>query len=223
MRAAFYEELDFSAATEVGARQLAMKNKAKRGSSAGRVADTALQHGWALARLPRRAVQRNDQEIAYAMAAIAYDLLDRGVHRVHDEDTRLDKVVHPHRIALGASHRDQVAALKAAADSLGLAGVAIDTANRLQGREFDVVIAWHPLSGQVETSSFHLDVGRLCVLATRHRHACVLVGREGIEDLLEMSVPAGEGLLGETVDRSISGWQAHLLLLGELEHTEVKW
>jgi len=223
VRAAFYEDLEFSAATELGARQLGLVGKARRGSSASRVADMALKHGWAIARLPQRSVQRNDQEIAHAAASIAKDLLEREVHRMEDDDSRFDKVLAPGRIALGASHRDQVAALRAAAESLGIEGVAIDTANRLQGREFDVVIAWHPLSGQVEASAFHLDVGRLCVLATRHRHACVLVGREGIEDLLEMSVPTGEGLLGETIDRSISGWQAHLLLLGELAHTEVKW
>lgn len=222
VKAAFYDGLEFSAATELGARQLGMK-KATGRSAASAVTDTALTHGWAVARLPQRAVQRNDQEIAHSAAAIAKDLLTREAHRVHDEDGRLPKIITPDRIALGASHRDQVAALRAAAESLGIDGVVVDTANRLQGREFDVVIAWHPLSGQVEASAFHLDVGRLCVLTTRHRHACILVGRDGIEELLEMSVPAGEGLLGETMDRSISGWQAHLLLLGELAHTEVKW
>ena len=53
----------------------------------------------------------------------------------------------------------------------------VDTANRLQGREFDVVLALHPLSGRTDASAFHLDAGRLCVLASRHRQCCVFVGR----------------------------------------------
>jgi hypothetical protein len=30
-----------------------------------------------------------------------------------------------------------------------------------------------------DASAFHLDSGRLCVLASRHRQACVFVGRAG--------------------------------------------
>ncbi|GAA1393203.1 hypothetical protein GCM10009662_01160 [Catellatospora coxensis] len=32
---------------------------------------------------------------------------------------------------------------------------------------------------------FHLEPGRLCVLAFRHRHACVMVARAGIRELLD--------------------------------------
>src|ERR1700730_9622283 len=59
------------------------------------------------------------------------------------------------------------------------------TANRLQGREFDVTIVLHPLSGRRDATAFHLEAGRLCVLASRHRHACIVVSRAGIADLLD--------------------------------------
>ncbi|WP_333481891.1 AAA domain-containing protein [Nocardia farcinica] len=63
--------------------------------------------------------------------------------------------------------------------------VAVNTANRLQGREFEVVIVVHPLSGHRDATAFHLEAGRLCVLTSRHRQACIVVAREGITDLLD--------------------------------------
>ncbi|WP_432644254.1 hypothetical protein [Nocardia cyriacigeorgica] len=47
--------------------------------------------------------------------------------------------------------------------------VAVNTANRLQGPEFEVVIVVHPLSGRRDATAFHLEAGRLCVLTSRHR------------------------------------------------------
>jgi hypothetical protein len=90
--------------------------------------------------------------------------------------------VTPDRIAVGAAHRDQVAALRTA---LGELPVDVDTANRLQGREYDVTVFLHPLSGRRDATAFHLEAGRLCVLASRHRQACVVVARAGIRDLLD--------------------------------------
>ena len=47
----------------------------------------------------------------------------------------------------------------------GLPGITVDTANRLQGREFDVGrSSLHPLSGRRDATAFHLEAGRLCVL-----------------------------------------------------------
>ncbi len=60
-----------------------------------------------------------------------------------------------------------------------------DTANRRQGAEFDVTIVLHPLSGRRDATASHPEAGRLCVLASRHRHACIVVSRAGIADLLD--------------------------------------
>ncbi|MET4670360.1 superfamily I DNA and/or RNA helicase [Streptomyces sp. PvR018] len=71
-----------------------------------------------------------------------------------------------------ASHRDQADLVRAALARTGnpvARGVAVDTANRLQGRESEVVIVVHPLSGSRDATAFHLEAGRLCVLASRHR------------------------------------------------------
>ena len=61
----------------------------------------------------------------------------------------------------------------------------MDTTNRLQGAEFEVTIILHPLSGRRDATAFHLEAGRLCVLTSRHRHACIIVARAGIADLLD--------------------------------------
>jgi hypothetical protein len=92
----------------------------------------------------------------------------------------------PARIAVGVSHNDQAEAVRTRiALDPRLTGVTVDTANRLQGREFDVTLVWHPLSGRVDASAFHLETGRLCVLLSRHRHACLVFARAGIPELLD--------------------------------------
>ncbi|MFE7835071.1 hypothetical protein ACFU53_03045 [Streptomyces sp. NPDC057474] len=61
----------------------------------------------------------------------------------------------------------------------------MDTANRLQGHEFDITLVWHPLSGRQVASAFHLETGRLCVLLSRRSFAGIVVARAGITDLLD--------------------------------------
>jgi predicted nucleic acid-binding protein len=73
-----------------------------------------------------------------------------------------------------------------------------------------VVIVLHPLSGRRDATAFHLEAGRLCVLASRHRHACIMVARAGIPELLE-------GWLTEPNVRStVPGVHHHDVALGFL-------
>jgi hypothetical protein len=94
--------------------------------------------------------------------------------------------------------------------------VVIDTANRFQGRKFDVVIAWHALSGRRDASAFHLEAGRLCVFLSRHRHACVAVGRAGTREVLERH-PATEPLWVGEPPPAVDGWEATLEVLERLQ------
>ena len=66
----------------------------------------------------------------------------------------------------------------------------MDNANKLQGLEFDLSICWHPMAGLDEADKFHLELGRMCVMCTRHRHACVVIGRAGDRELVEGLPPA---------------------------------
>jgi hypothetical protein len=48
------------------------------------------------------------------------------------------------------------------------------------------------------------------VLLTRHRQACVVVGREGDRDLLEDQVPPPTAAyLGHDPDPVLDGWEVH--------------
>jgi hypothetical protein len=97
-------------------------------------------------------------------------------------------------IAIGVTHRDQRALVHAAADAvcesldLPAGAIVVDTAKKRQGRQFEVVIAWHPLSGRRDASVFHLEAGRLCVLASRHRQA--VIARDGVRQQLDERSPA---------------------------------
>ncbi len=118
------------------------------------------------------------------------------------------------RIAVGAAHRDQVAAIRARLGEAG-ADITVDTANRLQGREYDVTIVLHPLSGRRDATAFHLESGRLCVLTSRHRHACLVVARAGIGDLLDAH-PSTEAPQLDVPVRFPDGWEANQAILAHL-------
>jgi hypothetical protein len=63
---------------------------------------------------------------------------------------------------------------------------------------------------------FFLDAGRLCVLLSRHRLGCLIVGRAGVADLLAVHAPTAERILGLDDDPEYDGWQAHLTVLDRL-------
>ncbi|MEY9861000.1 hypothetical protein ABH935_006638 [Catenulispora sp. GAS73] len=70
-------------------------------------------------------------------------------------------------------------------DIAGAERIVVDNANRLQGRNFEITVVWHPLSGRRDATEFHLKAGRLSVLTSRHRQSCIVVARDGIRELLD--------------------------------------
>jgi len=98
--------------------------------------------------------------------------------------------------------------------------IRVDTANRLQGAEFEVAIVLHPLPGRRDATAFHLEAGRLCVLASRHRHACIVVARAGIADLLDAH-PSDEPIHLGVRAKFPDGWEANHALLAHLARHRV--
>ncbi|MFC7247605.1 AAA domain-containing protein [Catellatospora aurea] len=213
--AAFYPYTGFQSGTGPGERRLTFATKGFGDTSYDRVLEHAAQTGWGLLELPARHTMRTDAEAVSAVAELARRLLQRGA-TAHSE--RGEQAVTAQRIAIGAAHRDQVAALRAA---LGNDEVTVDTANRLQGREYDVVFVLHPLSGRRDATAFHLEAGRLCVLASRHRHACVMVARAGIRELLDAHPSSEPVHLGEPV-KFPDGWAANQTVMAHLESHRVR-
>ncbi|MFD3423150.1 AAA domain-containing protein [Streptomyces decoyicus] len=224
--AAFYPYTPFRSGTGHGDRRLAFGVPGD-GSGVDRVLDEAAESGWGLLELPARRTPRTDPEAVRAVAQVVRRLLDRGGAATSEGRRDPDGVPVPvpltaGRIAVGTAHRDQAAAVRSALAGLGVTGVAVDTANRLQGREFDVTVVLHPLSGRPDATAFHLETGRLCVLASRHRHACIVVCRAGVADLLDEHPSTEPVRLGVTV-KFPDGWEANHAVLAHLAEHRVAW
>ncbi|GII02030.1 AAA family ATPase [Planobispora takensis] len=210
---AFYPFTGFRSGTTHADRALELTVNGMR-TSYDRALEEAAASGWALYELPSRHTVRTDAEAVQAVALLAVRLLqrapvahsERGSHRVTAD-----------RIAIGAAHRDQVAAIRAAGVP---PEITVDTANRLQGREYDVTIVLHPLSGRRDATAFHLESGRLCVLTSRHRHACIVVARAGIPELLDAHPSAEPVQLGVPV-KFPDGWEANQSVLAHLARHRV--
>ncbi|WFF08779.1 AAA family ATPase [Micromonospora sp. WMMD1076] len=211
--AAFYPFTGFRAGTGPSDRALTFTEPGA-GDSYDASVEVAAATGWALHELPARHTVRTDGEAAAACAELALRVLRRGAVAV-SEAAPGGAPVTADRIAVGAAHRDQVAAIRSRLGAAG-AGVTVDTANRLQGREYDVTIVLHPLSGRRDATAFHLESGRLCVLASRHRHACVVVARAGIGELLD-AYPSTERVHLDVPVKFPDGWEANQTVLSHLD------
>src|SRR5262249_50183933 len=133
-----------------------------------RALDLAAREGWAYLEQPCAPVLQADPATIDLVLGVVARLLERNP-RVRCERCPRPTELRPERTAVGVSHNDQKDLLRAALDAAGLCGVVVETANKLQGLEFEVTVVWHPLAGLPEPDEFHLDPGRLCVLLTRHR------------------------------------------------------
>jgi AAA domain len=214
---AFYPFTGFTSATSDGERRIGWSTRPFGTSALDLALETAAESGWALYELPHRHTLRTDGEAVRACARLAARLLERGAHTM-SERAAGSLPVTPSRIAVGTAHRDQALAVKRALADLGVYDVVADTANRLQGREFDVTIVLHPLSGRRDATAFHLEAGRLCVLTSRHRHACIVVARAGIPELLDAHPSVDPVHLGVPA-KFPDGWEANQAMMSHLD----KW
>ncbi|BBH66299.1 helicase [Actinoplanes sp. OR16] len=207
---AFYPFTGFRSGTGPGDRTLTFGTPASD-DPLDAVLDTAAATGWGLHELPARFTVRTDAEAAAACAALAGRALTReGVASSESGTGPLTA----DRIAIGAAHRDQVAVIRSFLPPEA-AEVTVDTANRLQGREYDLTVVLHPLSGRRDATAFHLESGRLCVLTSRHRHACVVVARAGIAELLDAH-PSTEPVHLNVPVKFPDGWEANQSMLAHL-------
>ena len=157
-----------------------------------------------------------DEDLAAAAAALAQRLLDaRAV--VSASDDGIARPLVPSDIGITATHRRMNSAIMAAMpDTLQRAGLRVDTPERWQGLQRPVMLAVHPLSGVVQPSSFDLDTGRLCVMASRHRSGFVLLSRDHVGETLRRLIPAAEQAVGRP-DVTGRGHHQHLTLWTALE------
>lgn len=88
----------------------------------------------------------------------------------------------------------------------------VSTANKVQGREYEVVLVWHPLAGRRDATAFHLEAGRMCVMLSRHRQVCIVAGRAGADRLLA-EFPDADPIFLDEPEKFPDGWEANSLVL----------
>lgn len=215
---AFYPGHRFEAAVLPGVRRMQLQAAPGRRSSA--VEDAALEHaaaaGWAHVELPSSAVVTADPATASLLVRLVARLFARSPTVKCERRERARSLEHAD-VALAVSHNDQKDLLRAELAAAGLDGVRVDTANKLQGLTFEVVLAWHPLAGLTEVDEFHLDRGRLCVMLTRHRHACIVVGRAADRELVQGIPPATPSYVGWDTNPALEGWYVHEAVFRQIE------
>jgi len=130
-----------------------------------------------------------DHDLARQAARVVEELLRRR-SQVRDGQGSARRLI-ARDIGVTSTHRVMNAAISA--EMAGAhAEVRVDTPERWQGLERPVMIALHPLSGVADPSPFDLDTGRLCVMASRHQAALILLTRDHIGETLADYVPSAD-------------------------------
>jgi hypothetical protein len=217
VRSSFYS-FDFTSGDPEGRRRLQLEKG--DGHVSDQVID-ALAHtrtSLVAALLEEEAVGTEvDSEIAMFMARTVARLLERRAVVTDGEDVLPLEARH---VGIATAHRAQVAEIDSCLRSVGLAtgpdGAVVETPERWQGLERPVMLVQHPLAGLGQASSFDLERGRLCVMLSRHRYACLLVGRQGIDRTIDMHAHSGERFAGMP-DEEYLGWHAHHEIWTRLE------
>lgn len=145
------------------------------------------------------AASEPDTELAEVVARLAVRLLElRCVYAADDGDADTPRELVPADIGIVSTHNLMNTAIENALPAAlrGKKGIRVTTPERWQGLQKPVMIAVHPLSGIARPSSFDLETGRLCVMASRHRSACFFVTRDNVGRTLDAHLPNADQALG---------------------------
>jgi hypothetical protein len=216
---AFYPFSSFDAGTEAAQRELRLAGPAEGPDD--EALELAASDGWAYVELPEKLTVRTDAEVAARLAGLVERLLDRGAEVVDELDPK-PRPLQPSDVAVVAAHNDQVHAVRYALSQTGIDpdALVVSTANKVQGREYEVVLVWHPLAGRRDATAFHLEAGRMCVMLSRHRQACIVVGRAGADRLLA-EFPDADPIFLDEPEKFPDGWEANSLVLDHLAQYRV--
>jgi len=134
-----------------------------------------------------------DEDLAEHAAKLIQRLLNR------DARIRLGKRtvdLTPEHIGMCSTHRVMNSALALALPGSLQGKIMVDTPERWQGLERPVMILVHPLSGVVRPSSFDLETGRLCVMASRHLAGAIILSRDHVTETLANTIPSATQPVG---------------------------
>ena len=139
-----------------------------------------------------------DRELAEVTANIVKRLLDRGcLVSTNPSENKKPRKLGAEDIGIVSTHNQMNTAIQHELTG-GLSKIRVTTPERWQGLQRPVMIAVHPLSGVMFPSSFDLETGRLCVMASRHESACIFVTRDHVGETLDTHLPIADQALGRS-------------------------
>lgn len=189
----FYD-FDFGATAQQGERAILAASGGK--GATDRVIDALAHHSVAALTIPtpdEGPPMHHDAELAKHAAALVKSLLNRNA-RVRSGSKTLE--LKPEHIGMCATHRVMNSELALALPRSLQAKVVVDTPERWQGLERPVMILVHPLSGVLRPSTFDLETGRLCVMASRHTAGAVILTRDHLTETLANCIPSATQPVG---------------------------
>jgi hypothetical protein len=189
----FYD-FEFGAIAQPGERSILATVSGK--SAIDIVIDTLAQNSVAALTIPtpdEGPPLNSDAELAKQAAALVQRLLNRNARvRIAGKTMPLE----PEHVGMCSTHRVMNSELALSLPRSLRGKVIVDTPERWQGLERPVMILVHPLSGVLRPSSFDLETGRLCVMASRHTAGAVVLARDHVTETLEGCIPSATQPVG---------------------------
>ncbi|MFO0609377.1 MAG: AAA family ATPase [Polyangiales bacterium] len=185
----FYD-FPFDAWGDPGARRVTVDATTKRAAGVDDAIELLAHGSLSLLTLPTPddGAPADDRDLAATAADVVRRLLDRrAVATIDGAERRLTAA----DVGVVATHRATNARVAEALGSLAGA-VRVDTPERWQGLEREVMVAVHPLSSATSPTGFDLATGRLCVMLSRHRAGLVVVSRDHVGETLAAHAPAAD-------------------------------
>ena len=146
-----------------------------------------------------------DTELAEAISRIVEALMTSGTHFELGDGKK--KKLMAEDIGICATHRSMNGEIKRILNPAYIE-LSVDTPERWQGLQRPIMIVAHPLSSVTDPSEFDLETGRLCVMASRHQVALIVVTRDHIGKTLTQFIPEATQAPGQP-DVSGRGHAAH--------------
>jgi hypothetical protein len=214
---AFYPQHPFVGLAARGSRKLLVDHTVLPNDHLGRMLALASE-GKSLLQmeLPKQHQQDVDLELVEQMIA-CLELLFEAKAELEKDGVRRPLI--PSDIGIACAHVVQVSALQERLPGQ-LHDIYIETCDRFQGLERELMLVYHPLSGRMDVDTFHMDTGRMCVALSRHRTACFLFARQGIQELLQSSLASDERVIGVDTDPYCAGWRTQMTLLQRLDEAQ---
>lgn len=164
-------------------------------------------------RLPGGASQQDLHTLAETAASLVKAAIQNGFVEFENENgEKVKKALTQKDVGVVCAHVAHVTSVQAALGG-DYSQVVVDTAERWQGAECELVFVWDPMAGKIDLTDFSKDAGRMCVMLSRHRAGCVLLTQENVDELLAFTAAGKDRVLSSEIeDPSHVAWRSQTTL-----------